>query len=86
VYYDYDDNSDADNKPEYDDNSDVSDNARSDDDVLFNSKDDGSDNSTANEDMDGPVYLDSGYNSDGIDITMIEDIDKCYITELDKYR
>jgi hypothetical protein len=84
VHCDYDDTSDADNEPECDDNNDASDDARSDNDVLFDFEDDESDAGTVNEDMDGPVYLNSGYNNDGIDVTMIEDIDKCYMTELDE--
>jgi len=36
--------------------------------------------------MDGHGCLDSGYNSDGTDVTMTEDMDKCYTTELDECR
>jgi len=34
--------------------------------------------------MDGHGCLDSGYNSDGTDVTMTEDTDKCYTTEVDE--
>ncbi len=34
--------------------------------------------------MDGHSCLDSGYNSDRTDVTMTEDMDKCYTTELDE--
>jgi hypothetical protein len=34
--------------------------------------------------MDGHGCLDSGYNSGGTDVTMTEDTDKCYTTELDE--
>jgi hypothetical protein len=90
AHYDYDNNSDADadadDEPECADDSDAGDDPRSDDDVLFNSKDDGSDDGAANEDMDGHGCSDSGYSSDVIDITIIEDMDKCYTTELNEYR
>jgi hypothetical protein len=84
VYYNYDDDSDADDEPECDDNSDASDDVGSADDVLFDSKDNGSDDGTADKDIDKHGYLDSGYNSDGTDVTMTEDIDKCYITKINE--
>jgi hypothetical protein len=90
AHCDYDDDSDADvdDEPECDNDSDADDDPGSDDDVLFDSEDDGSDDGTANEgtanegtDLHG--CLDSGYNSDGTDVTMTEDTDKRYTTELD---
>ena len=88
MYCDYDDDNDfdTDDEPEYDDDSDTSNDLGSDDNVLFDSKDDTSDDSAADEDIDRYSYMDSGYSSDGTDITIIEDIDKCYTTELDMYR
>ncbi|CZR65894.1 uncharacterized protein PAC_15794 [Phialocephala subalpina] len=86
AHYDCGDNSDADadNEPEYDDDSDAGDDPGSDDDVLSDSEDDGSDDSAANEDMDECGGSDNGYNSDGTNVTMTEDTDKCYMTELDE--
>ncbi len=86
MHCDYNDNSNANNKPECNNDSDASNNARSDNDVLFDSEDNRSNNSTANKDIDGPSCLDSSYNSDGINIIIIEDTEKCYTTELDEYR
>jgi hypothetical protein len=82
--YDDDTDADADDEPECDDDSDAGDDAGSDDDVLFDSEDDGSVDGTAGEDMDGHGSSDSGYNSDGTDVTMTEDTDKRYTTELDE--
>ena len=42
-------------------------------------------NSTTNKDIDRPGYLNSSYNSNRTDITIIEDINKYYITEPNKY-
>jgi hypothetical protein len=81
---DYDNDSDADDEPECDDDSDAGDDPGSDDDVLFDSEDDGSDDGAADEDMDEYGGPDSGYNSDGTDVTMTKDTDKCYTTELDE--
>jgi hypothetical protein len=86
AHCDYDDDSDADDEPECDDDSDTGDDPKSDDDILFDSKDKGSDDGAADEDIEGHSCLDSGYNSDGTDVTMTKDTDKCYTTELDKYR
>jgi len=36
--------------------------------------------------MDRHGCLDSGYNSDGTDVTMTEDTDKYYTTEIDESR
>jgi hypothetical protein len=87
AYYDYDNDSDADanDEPECDDNSDAGDDPGSNNNVLFDSKDNRSDNSAAKEDIDGHGCLDSSYSSDGTNVTMTEDIDKCYTTELDEY-
>jgi hypothetical protein len=91
AYGDCDDDSDADADAdtdyelECDDDSDAGDDAGSDDDVLFDSEDDGSDDGAADENMDGRGCSDSGYNSDGTDVTITEDTDKCYTTEVDKY-
>ncbi|PMD11976.1 hypothetical protein NA56DRAFT_713652 [Hyaloscypha hepaticicola] len=82
MYYNYDNNS----EPECNDNSKAGDDTGSDDNVLFDSENEGSDNSTADTDMDGPGYLNNGYNSNGTDITIIENTDKYYITELNEYR
>jgi len=88
VYYNYNNNSNSDtnNEPEYNNNSNTSNSPGSDDNILFNSKDDTSNNSAANKDIDGYSYIDSGYNSDRTNITIIEDIDKCYMTKLNIYR
>jgi hypothetical protein len=85
AHCDYDDDSDADAdaEPECDDDSDADDDPGSDDDVLFDSEDDGSDDGTAGEGTVLHGRLDSGYNSDGTDVTMTEDTDKRYTTELD---
>jgi len=84
--YDNDSDADADDEPEYDSDNDTGDGPRSDDDVLFDSEDDRSDDGTTNEDIDESSALDSGYNSDRTDITITEDIDKYYMTEIDKSR
>jgi hypothetical protein len=92
AYNDYDNNSDDDNnsdpddEPEYNNDSNIGNDLRSDDDVLFNSEDNASDDGAANKDIDGHGYVNSGYNSDGIDIIITKDIDKYYITKLNKYR
>ena len=89
AHCDYDDNSDADDEPEHDDDSDAGDGPGSDDDVLFDSEDDASDDSAADEDdedMNECGGSDSGYASDGTDVTMTEDTDKRYTTELDELR
>jgi len=80
AHCDDDDDSDTNDEPEYDGDSDAGDGPGSDDDVLFDSEDDGSDD----EAMDEHGCLDSGYNSDGTDVTMTEDTDKCYTTEIDE--
>jgi hypothetical protein len=88
VYYNYDNDSDADanNEPKYNNNSNASDDPRSNNNVLFNSKDDVSVDSATNKDIDKYGYLDSGYNSDRTDVTIIVDIDKYYTTKLNKCR
>ncbi|RFU27570.1 hypothetical protein B7463_g8769, partial [Scytalidium lignicola] len=76
---------DDDDELEYDSDSDAGDDPGSDDDVLFDSEDDGSDgNDGADEAMDEHGCSDSGYNSDGTDVTMTEDMDKCYTTEINE--
>ena len=82
--YNDDSNTDANDEPECDNDSSISNNAKSEDNVLFNSKDDRSNNSTADKDIDRPSCLDSGYNSNGIDITIIKDMDQYYTTKLNK--
>ena len=88
AYYNYDDNSDtgANDKPKYNSDSNTSDSPRSDNNVLFNSKDNRSNNSAANKDIDKYSSLNSGYNSNRTDVTIIEDIDKCYTTKLNECR
>jgi hypothetical protein len=86
MYYNYDNNNNVDNKPEYNDNSNASDDARFDDNVLFDSKDNKSNDGTVNKDIDKLVCLNNGYNNDETNITIIKDINKCYTTELDKYK
>ena len=90
VYCDYDNDSNAnandEPEPKCDNNSNASNSPRSNNNVLFDSKDNRSNNSTADKDIDKYYYLDSNYNSNRIDITMTEDIDKCYITKLNKSR
>ena len=86
MYCNYNDNSDADNEPKYNNNSDASNRPKSNNNVLFNSKDNRSDDSTTNKDIDKYSSLDSGYNSNRTDVTITKDIDKCYITEINKSR
>jgi hypothetical protein len=88
VYYNSDNNSNTntDNKPEYNNNSNTSNNTGSDNNILFDSKDNRSNNSTADKNIDRYSCLDSGYNSNRTDITIIEDIDKYYTTELNEYK
>jgi hypothetical protein len=71
---------------DYNNNSNARDDARSDNNVLFNSKDNKSDDGAADKDIDRRSYLDSGYSNNRTDVTIIEDIDKCYITKINKYR
>ncbi|KAH9203648.1 hypothetical protein DL95DRAFT_399146 [Leptodontidium sp. 2 PMI_412] len=52
--------------------------------MIFDSEDDRSDDGTADEDMDENSGSDSGYNSDRTEVTMTEDTDKCYTTEIDE--
>jgi hypothetical protein len=75
---------DYDDKPEYDDNSNAGDGLRSDDDVLFDFEDDGSNDGTADKDIDEHGSSDSSYNSDGTDVIITKDTDKCYTTELNE--
>jgi hypothetical protein len=88
VYYNYNDNSNnnsdsnANDEPECNNDSDAGNDLGSDNNVLFDSKDNASNDGAANKDIDRHSYANSGYNSNGIDVTMIEDIDKCYMTEL----
>lgn len=81
AHRDYDDDSDADadDEPECDAGGELG----SGDDIIFDSEDDRSDDGAADEDMDGHGCSDSGYSSDGADVTMTEDTDKCYTTELE---
>jgi hypothetical protein len=53
---------------------------------FFDFENNGNNNSTANENINGPSYLDSNYNSNRINVIIIEDTNKCYTTELDKYK
>jgi hypothetical protein len=64
----------ADNGLEYDDDSDAGGGPEYDDDLLF---DEGTDES---------ADRDSGYSSDGTDVTMTEDTDDCYPVEVDGAR
>ena len=68
---DFDDDSAAEDGPRFEDDSDV--------DCLFDSDDD------VDEDTD---YFDndSGYGTEETDVTMTEDLDDCYVTELDEFR
>ena len=88
THCDYDDDNDTntDNEPEYNNNSNVGDNTRSDNDILFDFEDDGSDNSTINKDIDGHSCLNSGYNNNKTNITIIKDTDKYYTIELNEYK
>ncbi|KAL2063223.1 hypothetical protein VTL71DRAFT_5027 [Oculimacula yallundae] len=83
TYCDSDKDSDTDSngETEYADNSRAKGGAGSDDNMIFDFKDDGNDNGTANEDINEYSGLDSGYNSDRTDITITKDTDKCYTTE-----
>jgi hypothetical protein len=80
VYYNYNNNSNTDNKPECNNNSNTGDNN-----VLFDSKDNGSNNSTTDKDIDECGCSDSGYSSNRTDITITKNTDKCYTAELNKY-
>jgi len=86
AHYNYNNNSDADadDEPECANNSDARDDPRSDDDILFDFKDNRSDDGAADEDIDGHGCLNSGYSSDVTNVIITKDIDKCYTTELDK--
>ncbi|KAH9204554.1 hypothetical protein DL95DRAFT_418158 [Leptodontidium sp. 2 PMI_412] len=86
THCDHDEDSDADidGATECDDDSNADDGPGSDDDMIFDSEDDRSDDGTADEDMDENSGSDSGYNSDRTDVTMTEDTDKCYTTEIDE--
>jgi hypothetical protein len=83
---DYDDDSDAGDGPEYDDgdlfedddDNDAGDGPEYDDGDLFGDDDDATD-----EDTDETTDRDSGYNTD--EVTMTEDTDICYTTEIDKF-
>ena len=74
----YDDDSDAGDGPECD---------NTDDDLFDDDQDslDSDDDNTAEEDTDRSVDRDSGYNSDGTDVTMTEDTDTCYTTEVGEF-
>ena len=86
--YDNDSNANANDEPEpkCDNNSNASNSPRSNNNVLFDSKDNRSNNSTTIKDINRYNYLDSSYNSNRIDITIIENIDKYYITKLNEYK
>ncbi|PVH69879.1 hypothetical protein DL98DRAFT_578123 [Cadophora sp. DSE1049] len=86
THCDHDEDSDADidGETECGDGSNADDGPGSDDDMIFDSEDDRSDDGTADEDMDEYSGSDSGYNSDRTDVTMTEDTDKCYTTEIDE--
>ena len=88
AHYNYNNNSDADadDEPECANNSDARDDPRSDDDILFDFKDNSSNDGATDKDMDKYSGPDSGYNSDGTNITIIKDINKCYTTKLDECR
>jgi hypothetical protein len=78
---------DADDEPEYDGDSDASNGLGFDDNVLFDFDDDrNNNNNSANKTMDEHGCPDSGYNNDGTDITMTENTDKYYTTEIDESR
>lgn len=75
--------------PEYNDDSDTGDDSGYDDDVLSDSDDD--DATTDDDDLfekgtDEGTNHDSGYSSDGIDITMTEDTDDCQPINVDGAR
>jgi hypothetical protein len=74
---DDDSNGDANNEPEYN-------NPESDNNVLFNSENNRSDDGAADKDIEGHGCADSGYSSDGINVTITEDTDQCYTARLDE--
>jgi hypothetical protein len=85
THYD-DDDGDGDDEPEYEGDTDADDGSASDDDIFFDSEDEGSNkDDDADEAIDGHGYSDSGYNSDGTDITITEDTEKCYTTKTDEF-
>jgi hypothetical protein len=83
----YDNDSDADDGPEYDDDSDAGDGPEYDDDCLFDCDDDRSvddDDNAADEETDENGSRDSGYSSDGTDVTITEDTANYYTTEVNE--
>ena len=81
AYNNYDNNSNADNVPEYDDDSDAGDGPEYDDDCLFDD-----DDNAADEETDENGCPDSGYSSDGTNVTMTEDTANYYTAEVDEVR
>jgi hypothetical protein len=84
--YNYNNNSNADDKPEYNNNSNAKDNPKFNDNVLFDFKDNKSNNSAADEDINGHSCLNNSYSSNKTNVIIIEGINKRYTTELDKYK
>jgi hypothetical protein len=66
---------------DYNNDSDTSDSPKYDNSDLF--KDD---NNATNEDIDETTNYNSGYNTNKIEVTIIEDIDSYYTTKIDKFR
>ncbi len=74
---DFDDDSDAGDGPRFDDDGDI--------DCLFDSdEDDVDDVDDVDEDTEAFDY-DSGYGTEETDVTMTEDLDNCYVTELNEF-
>ncbi|KAL5320094.1 hypothetical protein ACEPPN_013156 [Leptodophora sp. 'Broadleaf-Isolate-01'] len=84
--HDEDTDGDINSETECEDDINADNNPGSDDDITFDSEDDESDDSAADEDMDEYSGSDSGYNSDRTDITMTEDTNQCYTTEINGCR
>ncbi len=65
---------------DYDDDSNAGDGLEYDDGDLFEDDDD-----TIDEDINETTDYDSSYNTDEIEVTMTEDMDSCYTTEIDRF-
>jgi hypothetical protein len=77
--------SNADDRPEFDDDSDTGNGPENENDLLFDSDNDSDDDvaTAAEEGTEETCDRDSGYNSDRADITMTDDTDDCFTTVLD---
>jgi hypothetical protein len=86
VYYNYDNDSNVDDKPKYNDNNNINNDPKSDNNILFDFKDKGSNDSAVNENIDKYNCLNSSYNNNGTNIIIIKNTNKYYTTKLNKYK